>query len=241
MKRIIGWLRFLTGVGISVGSAILEILLLPIDRKKGRLFHQIARGWARAVLLTSGVKVRVVGLEKIDPERNYVYVSNHASMFDIPAIVAGIPDQIRIVYKKELEVIPFFGWGLKWGAYIGIDRRRGVEAMKSLDEAIAKVQRGASLLLYAEGTRTQDGKLQPFKRGAFNLAVRAGIPVIPLTVNGSFNILPKHSLYIHPGTVTLILEDPIPVESGGGKDQEMQLMAQVHAAIAGNYIDQSAG
>jgi len=95
--------------------------------------------------------------------------------------------------------------------------------------------------LYAEGTRTQDGKLQPFKRGAFNLAVRAGIPVVPLTVNGSFNILPKHSLTIHPGTVTLVLADPIPVDAGGGKDQEMQLMAQVHAAIARSYIDQSAG
>lgn len=238
MKRLAGWLRFLAGVIISVGAAILEIIALPIDRKRGRFFHQIARFWAHAVLFTSGVRVRVEGFEKIDPDRNYVYVSNHASMFDIPAIVAGIPDQIRIVYKKELEVIPFFGWGLKWGAYIGIDRGRGAEAIKSLDEAMMKIRNGASLLLYAEGTRTRDGKLQPFKRGAFNIAVRAGIPVIPLTVNGSFNILPKHSLYIRPGTVTLVLDDPIPVQAGGGKDEEVALMEKVHAAIARNYIEQ---
>ena len=112
------------------------------------------------MLFVCGVKVRVTGLEKIDSSRNYIYVSNHASMFDIPSILAGIPGQIRIVYKKELDVIPVFGWGLKYGAYIGIDRGRGADAMRSLDEAVEKIRRGASVLLYAEGTRTTDGKLQ---------------------------------------------------------------------------------
>ncbi|MEW6511138.1 MAG: lysophospholipid acyltransferase family protein [Bacteroidota bacterium] len=233
-----GPLRFFTAIAISIASAILELLLIWVDRRRGRLFHAIARGWAHAVLFVSGVKVTVTGLDNVDFSRNYVYVSNHASMFDIPAILAGIPDQIRIIYKKELEVIPFFGWGLKYGAYIGIDRGRGVEAMKSLERAIDRIRGGASVLLYAEGTRTLDGKLQPFKRGAFNLALKAGVPVVPLTVNGSYAILRKHSINVTPGKVELVLDTPIAVPTGGGKDAEMELMDKVHAAIARHYVDQ---
>lgn len=233
-----GQARFIAAVVISFLSAAAELLCIFIDRKHGRLFHAIARGWARAVLFVCGVKVRVTGLDRIDPSRNYVYVSNHASMFDIPAILAGIPDQIRIIYKKELEIIPVFGWGLKYGAYVGIDRGRGGDAIKSLDEAIDKIRRGASMLLFAEGTRTMDGKLQPFKRGAFNLAIKAGIPIVPLTVNGSYAILRKHSINVLPGTVDLVLGFPIPVPAGEGKEAEKELMEQVHAVITGNYIEQ---
>ncbi len=238
MRTLIGAAKFLAGVVISITMACLEIVMLPINHREGRLFHALARFWARAVLFVCGVRVHVTGLENLDRSRNYVYVSNHASMFDIPAIIAGIPDQIRIVYKKELEVIPFFGWGLKWGNYIGIDRGRGVKAMKSLEEAVLKIREGASVLLYAEGTRTMDGKLQPFKRGAFNLAVRAGVPVVPLTVNGSFRLLPKHSIQVRAGKVELVLERPIAVTGNDGKEAELQLMERVHRAIARNYRDQ---
>ena len=94
-------------------------------------------------------------------------------------------------------------------------------------------------MLYAEGTRTLDGKLQPFKRGAFNIAVRGGVPVVPLTVNGSFRILPKHSLVINPGEVEITLGKPIHIMGLSGREAELQLMEQVHAAIAANYVDQS--
>ena len=237
MGRFIGVTRFLVAVVLSMFFAVLTIVTLPINRR-GVVFHAVARTWARVILFICHVKVRVNGLEKIDPSRNYVYVSNHASMFDIPAILAGIPDQIRIVYKRELEKIPFFGWGLKWGSYIGIDRRSRANAMKSLKQATEKIRRGASVLLYAEGTRTLDGKLQPFKRGAFNLAVRAGVPVVPLTVNGSYHILPKRSISIDPGTIDIVLDTPIAIGAETGKDAEMNLMEQVHTAIAQHYIDQ---
>ena len=233
-----GAIRFFTAALISIASAIAELLLIWVDRKRGRVFHAIARTWARTVLNVCSVHVTVRGLEKVDLSRNYVYVSNHASMFDIPVILAGIPDQIRIIYKKELDIIPFFGWGLRYGSYIGIDRGRGSRAVRSLDEAVEKIRHGASVLMYAEGTRTLDGKLQPFKRGAFNLALKAGIPVVPLTVNGSFSILPKHSVSVRPGIVELVLDSPIPVPEGEGKDAEMQLMRDVHAVIARHYIEQ---
>ena len=236
MNALLGPLRFLAAVVVSLSFAAMEILTLPFHHG-GYVFHALARGWAHTVLFICGVKVRIAGLENIDLGGNYVYVSNHASMFDIPAIVAGVPDQIRIVYKKELEVIPLFGWGLKWGSYIGIDRRSGADAVKSLEEAAAKIRNGASVLLYAEGTRTLDGKLQPFKRGAFNLAVKAGVPVVPLTVNGSFHILKKKSIIIRPGNITLTLSRPIAI-TGSGKEAEMKLMEDVHTAIAENYKNQ---
>jgi len=233
-----GRIRFVAAAAVSIASAILELILIWVDRKRGRVFHAIARGWARTVLHVCGVRVRVRGLENVDFSRNYVYVSNHASMFDIPVIVSSVPDQIRIIYKKELEVIPFFGWGLRFGSYIGIDRGRGTKALRSLESAVEKIRRGASVLMYAEGTRTLDGKLQQFKRGAFNLALRAGTPVVPLIVNGSYTILPKHSMNVRPGSVELVMERPVPVPAREGKDAEMQLMQDVHAAIARHYIDQ---
>jgi len=238
IQIVLGPFRFIAGVFISLTFAALEILALPLSHKTGRLFHALSRGWAKTILFTCGVHVRVRGLENLNGSGNYVYVSNHASMFDIPIILASVPDQIRIIYKKELEIIPIFGWGLKWGSYIGIDRGRGPEAMRSLEEAIDKIRRGASVLLYAEGTRTRDGKLQPFKRGAFNIAVRAGIPVVPLTVNGTFSILPKGSINIRPHPVELVLGKPIPV-TGEGKEEELRLMEKVHAAMQESYIDQS--
>jgi 1-acyl-sn-glycerol-3-phosphate acyltransferase len=237
MRTLGGWLRAL-GAGVSsvIFAAVIAVTL-PFDRN-GVVFHALARAWAHVLLFICGIEVQVQGLEKLDLGRNYIYVSNHASMLDIPAIIAGVPDEIRIVYKKELERIPLFGWTLKWGSYVGINRGRTAEAMKSLEEAATRIRNGASVLLFAEGTRTSDGKLQPFKRGAFNLALTAGVPVVPLTVNGSYHILPRRSLSIRPGRIVLVLDSPVVPNGGEGKDAELKLMNQVHAVIAHHYVNQ---
>ena len=237
MRNLIGAVRFLAAFVISMVMATVVIITLPFNRQ-GRLFHALSRTWAHLVLTACSIRVSVAGCEKLDQSHSYVYVSNHASAFDIPAILAGVPDQIRIVYKKELERIPIFGWGLRWGSYIGIDRRGGTDALRSLEEAAAEIRQGASVLLYAEGTRTLDGKLQPFKRGAFSLAVRAGVPVVPLTVNGSFHILPKHSICVRPGNIRITLGSPIGIGEVGGRESERQLMQRVHDAIAREYVEQ---
>ncbi|MBX2990655.1 MAG: 1-acyl-sn-glycerol-3-phosphate acyltransferase [Bacteroidetes bacterium] len=237
MKKIIGSLRFLGLFSLSMFFASI-ILLTLIFTRSSRVFHGYCRMWARSVLFVCGVKVTVRGVEHLRNGNGFVYVSNHAGMFDIPSVIAGIPDQIRIVYKKELEKIPIFGWGLKFGSYIAIDRGRGVQAQRSLEEAIGKIRNGESVLLFAEGTRTLDGKLQSFKRGAFHIAVQAGVPVVPLTINGSFTILPKHSISINPGHVELILDTPIHLTGQQGKESELTLMEEVHAAIEKHYVNQ---
>ena len=221
-----------------MAGGIATILVMPVDRE-GKLFHGVARMYSRTVLRICGIRLRVEGVENVDFSRSYIYVSNHASQFDIPAVIAGVPDQIRIVYKRELEKIPFFGWGLKFPkVYIAIDRRKGPDAIQSLEAAAEKIRGGASVLLFAEGTRSPDGKLQSFKRGAFNLAVKAAVPVVPLTINGSYAVLPRRSFRIRPGTITLVLDKPINPPAQNGKETELKLREQVESIIRQHYIDQ---
>jgi 1-acyl-sn-glycerol-3-phosphate acyltransferase len=231
------YLRLLGGLCVTVFWAVVAFVVVIFDRS-GKRYHWTSRQWSRTALRVCGVRVRVRGTEHLVAGRSYIYVSNHASMFDIPVVSAGVPDDLRIVYKRELEKIPVFGWGLRMSGYIGIDRGRSPEARHSLDEAVEKIRSGVSVLLFGEGTRTADGKLQPFKRGAFHLAVRSGVPVVPLTINGSFGIVPKHSLRIQSGTVEVVFSAPIETAGMEGKDAELRLMEQVRAAIAAEYHDQ---
>ena len=230
MKEVLAILLAVLGGAAAVAIA-------PFDGRHDG-FHWISRTYSRIVLKIFGIRVATQGAEHLQPGRSYVYVANHASYFDIPAVVHGVPDRIHIVYKKELERIPFFGWGLKFGrTYIAVDRGRGTEAAKSLEAAIQKIRSGASVLLFAEGTRTKDGKLQPFKRGAFNLAVKAGVPVVPVTINGSYKILPRNTFTVNRGTIELIIDKPIEIYSDG-KDEELKLMEVVHNILQEHYIEQ---
>ncbi|MBI5477191.1 MAG: 1-acyl-sn-glycerol-3-phosphate acyltransferase [Ignavibacteriales bacterium] len=231
---IISYLKILFAILYTAFVATLELIITPFHRT-GKLFHALAKMWGRVILKVCGVKIKIEGLENLDFARSYIYVSNHASQFDIPAVIAAIPDQIRIVYKKELEKIPIFGWGLKYGkTYIGIDRGRGQNAVQSLEDAANKIRNGASVLLFGEGTRSPDGKLQQFKRGPFNLAMRAGVPIVPVAINGSYKILPKHSFRIRPGTITLVISSPVIPQEISGRETELLLRDQVRSVIERN-------
>ncbi len=234
---------FLTSIKIVVVFfetmfySCLAIVSVLFDRK-GTAYHWVGRTWSKQLLQIFGMRVHLKGVENLEQGKSYVYVSNHASMFDIPAVLGHIPDQVRIVFKKELSYVPIWGWSLAVGHYIAINRARAKDALKSLDEAAQKIRNGASVLLFAEGTRTRTGKLQPFKRGAFSLAVRSGIPVVPLTINNSFRILPKGSLRIRPADIEIVIEKPIPTSNTDGKAGEMRLMEEVHRMISKHYVDQ---
>ncbi len=222
---------------VAIPLSLVALVSTPIDRT-GRTFHLMSRLWSKFILWMFGIKVRTKGEEHLEPGNRYIYISNHASAFDIPTVVVGIPDDIRFVLKKELTRIPIWGWALKYGHYISIDRGRARDAMKSLDEAAERMRQGASVILFGEGTRTRDGKLQSFKRGAFTLAVKAGIPIVPVTINNTFRILPKGSFDVHPADIELVLEKPIPTVGVQGRDGEQRLMDQVREAIARHYVEQ---
>ena len=229
-------LRLLLAILVTVIMATLAIVLVPFNRK-GNVFHWCARVWGRLVLSVASIRVRVNGREHLQAGVKYIYASNHASYFDIPALLSILPGQIRIVFKKELHKIPVFGWAMKLGSYISIDRADSREALESLEEAAREVREGSSVLLFPEGTRTHDGKMQPFKRGAFALAVRSRVPIVPVTVNGSFPILPRHRLKINPGTIDVTIHPAIVTNGAIGKEGEMQLMERVRTTIASEYVE----
>jgi 1-acyl-sn-glycerol-3-phosphate acyltransferase len=206
---------------------ILSCLVIP----SGDGVIVLARLWARLLLGLCRVRVVVQGVEKIRPPGPYVFLSNHQSQFDIPAAVLAIPVQFRILAKKELFHIPIFGWVLRLSGFVGIERSNREKAIRSLDEAARRIRRGRSLLIYAEGTRTPDGSLLPFKKGGFILAIQAGVPVIPLTILGSRKVLPKGSLRIRPGTISVLVGDPIDPRQYHVEEKEA-LMKRVRAVMA---------
>jgi 1-acyl-sn-glycerol-3-phosphate acyltransferase len=160
-------------------------------------------------------------------------------MFDIPSVIVALDGKVNIVFKKELVRVPIWGWALKYGPFIMIDRSNTRDAIQSLELAAQSIRNGTSVLLFAEGTRTRDGKLQPFKRGAFTLAAKAGVPIVPIAINNTFRILPKGSINIKPSNISVIFDEQIPTDKINSKIDEIELMQKVHEAIEKNYINQS--
>lgn len=233
MRWSITILRLLFIALTCIPFSIAALVSLPIDRS-GRFYFWAGRTWTWLALFICRVKVNVVGLEKVDPYGNYILVSNHASGFDIPVLMNTFP-HVRIMFKKELSYIPFWGQALRWGHHIMVDRGKGSEAMKSIDRAANDIRSGGQVLLFAEGTRTRDGKMLPFKRGAFSLATKSRVPIVPVTINGSFKILPKGSFDIRPSNITVIVESPIDTTAINTREDELRLMERVRSIIAGHY------
>jgi 1-acyl-sn-glycerol-3-phosphate acyltransferase len=205
---------------------ILSCLVVP----SGDGVISLARLWARVLLSISRVRVVIEGGENIATDGPFVFLSNHQSLFDILAAVRAIPVPFRVLAKRELFYIPVFGWVLRLSGFVAIDRRNREKAIRSLEKAAQRIRRGQSLLIYAEGTRSPDGSLLPFKKGGFILAIRAGVPVIPMTILGSREVLPKGSLRICPGIITVKLGDPIDPRQFRVEEKEA-LMARVRSAM----------
>jgi 1-acyl-sn-glycerol-3-phosphate acyltransferase len=197
----------------------------------GRCYEFHARLWARIGLALSNTPVELYGTEHL-PDGPIILMSNHQSNFDILALIAAIPFRIYWIAKKELFDIPIFGSSMRRGGYIPLDRSDGRKALKSMDNAAAIIRQGKSVVMFPEGTRTRDGQLLPFKRGGFMLAVRAGVPVIPVTINGSGKVNPGGLIKLYSGRITLTLHPPITVPEGMKKGAaEEWLMEEVQRAI----------
>jgi len=198
----------------------------------GRVYSFHARLWARISLFLAGARVALRGVENLPPGP-VIFMSNHQSNFDILALFAGMPRQIYWIAKKELFDIPVFGASMRRGGYIPLDRSDGRKALKSMDAAAAIIRAGKSVVMFPEGTRSLDLRLLPFKRGGFMLAMRAGVPVVPVTINGSGRVNPAGRTFIRPGAITITLHPAIiPSTEGSRTEAETRLMDQVHAAIS---------
>jgi len=210
--------------------AILIGLLLPGRTRKGKLFRWVSCTYSRLALQLFGVTVETRGLTRVDRSAPYVFMSNHVSHVDSPALAVSIPHPMHWVFKKELSRIPVFGWVLLSLGQIMVDRADAYQAREALTSAASGLTGNNSVLIYPEGTRSKDGKLQPLKKGGFYIAVRAGLPIVPVRVSGSHAIVSSGSLAIRPGHVVVELFDPIP--TAGLADSDIPaLMAKVRDAL----------
>lgn len=205
--------------------------LSPFDAD-GAMQHVCARIWCRLVASAAGARIRVYGIEKIRADQAYVYMANHTSLIDIPALIGYLPYRFSIIAKKELLRMPFLGRYLRSGGHFLVDRGDARNAARALRHVIEEVRAGKSLAVFPEGTRSADGRLLEFKPGAFKIAVRAGVAIVPVTIRGAHNHLPKGSLAPRPGRVDVIIEAPI--ETGGCLDRLPELIERTRRAIASN-------
>jgi 1-acyl-sn-glycerol-3-phosphate acyltransferase len=195
---------------ISVYTLVLgaaSIVSSLFDRS-GHFAHRCARAWSWLILKTTGVRVTVEGLDRITPGTTYIFVSNHQSIYDIPVIFSSLPYQLRIIAKASLARFPVLGWHLKRGGHLFVDRRHP-DPGGILKRWRALVSEGLSLIIFAEGTRSADGTVARFKGGSLLLAIQAGLPIVPVAVEGTRHVMKKGRLRTEPGDVTLVIHDPI--------------------------------
>jgi 1-acyl-sn-glycerol-3-phosphate acyltransferase len=189
---------------VVIGSAVLRI--------KGGIYDWASRHWSRWILWASGVTVLVEGLSNIHMDEPQVLVSNHQSWYDVWALAAYIPKRYRFIAKKELGYIPVFGTAWKAAGHISVDRSDHAAAVKSLDQAGEVIRNDrSSVVIFPEGTRSSDGRLQPFKKGAFMLALHSGVEIVPVACIGTREILPKNGWRVHGGTIIVRFGEPIQI------------------------------
>lgn len=208
LVRTVVWLiPAITVYTVILGTLSLASTLLG---GHGHFAHRCAQWWSWLILVTTGVRVRVEGLERLTPGATYVFVANHQSIYDIPVLFASLPFQLRIIAKASLGRFPFLGWHLSRTGHMLVDRKRP-DRSAIFAWALALPARGLSLIVFPEGTRSRDGRVAPFKGGSLVPAVQAGIPIVPLSVVGSRHVMRKGELTTKPGDVRLVVHAPVPV------------------------------
>ena len=197
------------------------------------MIEKIIRGWSRVWLAASGTKLEIEGAENIDPNRSYVVVANHLSTLDIMACLLAVPLPIRFLAKKELFRVPVLAQGMRMVGIIEVDREaRGAVHSEVNRQSRELIEKGRSLIIYAEGTRPRNGVMKPFKKGAFTMAISSGLPVLPLSIHGSYEAWPPGTPLVRGGVIKVVLDKPVETEGMTTSDTG-DLRDQVREVIAG--------
>lgn len=213
-------------------------LVCSLWDRTGHAQHRLAQAWSRVLLALGFATCKVYGLEKIDPLKSHVLVANHSSYMDIPAIMGNVPLQFRFYAKKGLFSIPFLGWHLDRAGHLPVDRGDARASLKSMSEGARVVrEQGISLLLFPEGGRTEH-HMRPFKEGAAHIAIKAGVPVVPIGLVGARQVLPMHSLMIRGGAIEIHIGDPISTADMTSRDRGRlsEMLQEQVAALAGETV-----
>jgi 1-acyl-sn-glycerol-3-phosphate acyltransferase len=223
------------GFWAALATIILCIFIIPAGllSRTGNLAFSISKLWAYTMLAVSLVRTEIINKDKIMRRTSYIIISNHQSLYDIIALVTSLGIQFRWIIKKEILKVPIFGYGLYASRNIFIDRSNTASAIESINKGFDRLPKGVSVMVFAEGTRSPDGKIHEFKKGGFVTAVRRKIPILPVTVNGSRRIMPKGSLAMKPGKIQIVIGDPIDTSSYTN-DTVQELIDKTRQAVIAN-------
>ena len=199
---------------------LLAILVSFFDKSKRSVRFNVSMPWSKMILWVCGIKVRIKGQENVRDGIPTVFMCNHQSYFDIFGLLAYLPADFKFILKQELMNIPLFGWALKRAGHIAIKRKNSREAIRGMIQVAEKVKSGTSVLIFPEGTRSKDGKLQPLKKGGFHVALNSGCDILPIAISNSCRIVVKGSLEINKGSFGIHFGNPIPVKGYEKKDMQ---------------------
>jgi 1-acyl-sn-glycerol-3-phosphate acyltransferase len=206
------------------------LIAIVVVTKNENLLYSPIRFFIRAGLAMVRVRVEVNGLERLDPKQTYIFTPNHQSLIEVPLWVAYLGRNIAYLGKKEVFKYPIFGYGIRLIGVVPVDRSNSAAAVESAKLATENIRRGKSYVVYPEGTRSSDGGLLPFKKGAFMMAIDAGVPIVPITISGATRIMPKGQIKIFPSTVRVTIHEPIST-AGYTKANVAELMTKTRDKI----------
>jgi len=198
-------------------------LVVAAFRSNSRLIDHITRMWAGGILRAAGIDLRAENTEVIDRKQRYIIIANHYSYFDIPCIFAAIPQPIRFMAKVSLFKIPIFGWAIGRAGFIPIDRKNRRTAVKSFELAVERIRKGNTVVVFPEEGRSRERAMRPFQRGGFLLALRSGLPILPVAIDGTYDVFSAHAKRVTPGPVTVKVGTPIPTEGLTVRDKDRLL------------------
>jgi len=215
---------------LVIGLTVVVAAMLGVKDKSDGLFDKAPRWWSSLVLWAAGVKVHVHGFETLNAAEPHIYASNHVSWFDVPALAKILP-HYKFVAKAELFKVPVFGHGMRAVGMIEIQRENRKAAFGAYDVAAERIRAGSSVVVFPEGTRGREYALRPFKKGPFVLAIAAGVPIVPIIVHGTIEVMKKGSMWVHPGTIDVHLLEPVST-AGIDYDHREALMQAVRGKMA---------
>lgn len=217
-------------------TIVLGIIAIPVSLfgEKTRILHNFARFWSQLIMKTILSPVSVTGLDKIDTAKPMVYAANHASALDIPVLYVNLPFQFRIVFKKELLVYPIVGWHLKRSGQICIDQQNPAASIGSIRSALKSLKSGMPLVIFPEGGRSRDGEIMPFLPGAFFMAIKAQVDVVPVALVGTYELLPMDTYHIKPRPLAMRVGKPISTAGLTARNMDA-LAAEVQKALEDLY------
>ena len=230
MSTVYSFFKIISVLIFTIVFGVTAMTLSPFN-PSGRLVHWFARWWARTLLWVARVPVQLDGLDNIPEGQPCVFVANHASAADIPILFSSLPIQFRIVAKDSLFFIPILGWCMRLAGYISINRTNPKKAIRSLKRAARQIREGYPAVVFPEGTRTRTGRLQPFKTGAFLLAIESGVPIDTVGISGSFDIIAKGGMKIRAGAQVELRIGPAIETTGYTIDDRRCLALRAHKAI----------